>query len=87
MRMVSRTILTSALKRTGRGGMRCLSTVSPSSAVERKLEEYTAQAPTPLSIAEFIERGKPGVMTEAASYDHLVKEALVRLSHLITEIR
>lgn len=55
--------------------------------MERKLEEYCAEAPTPLSIAQFIERGRPGVMTEADSYSHLVREVLVRLSHLITEIR
>lgn len=51
------------------------------------MEEYCSQSPTPLSIAEFIERGRPGVMTEAQSYDHLVTEVLIRLSHLITEIR
>jgi len=55
--------------------------------VEAKLEEYCAKVPTPLSIAEFTERGRPGMMSEAASYDHLVPEVITRLSHLITEIR
>lgn len=60
---------------------------STHSNIEAKLAEYCRQTPTPLSIAEFIERGRPGVMTEAQSYDHLVMEVLIRLSHLITEIR
>ena len=30
---------------------------------------------------------RPGMMSEAASYDHLVPEVITRLSHLITEIR
>lgn len=60
---------------------------STQSTIETKLSEYCSQAPTPLSIAQFIERGRPGVMTEAQSYEHLVTEVLIRLSHLITEIR
>jgi len=62
-----------------------LSTSEP--GVEAKLEEYCAKVPAPLSIAEFTERGRPGMMNEAASYDHLVPEVITRLSHLITEIR
>merc|ERR1712212_177332 len=61
--------------------------LSTEPGVEAKLEEYCAKVPAPLSIAEFTERGRPGMMSEAASYDHLVPEVITRLSHLITEIR
>lgn len=65
-------------------GARALAT-EPS--IEAKLEEYCTRVPTPLSIAEFTERGRPGLVSEAQSYDHLVPEVITRLSHLITEIR
>jgi len=71
---------------SGTGGLRG-HPYSTGPGIEDKLEKYCSMAPTPLSIAEFIERGRPGLMSEAASYDHLVQEVLVRISHLITEIR
>ena len=56
--------------------------------VDKKLEHFTKISPTPISIAEFIERGQvPGKLSEAESYTHLVQEALVRLSHMISEVR
>jgi len=55
--------------------------------ISKKLEHYTAVAPTPISIAEFIERGQTKKISEAESYSHLVHECLVRLSHMITEVK
>ena len=55
--------------------------------VNQKLEHYTKVRPTPISIAEFIERGKTKKISEADSYRHLVSECLVRLSHMITEVQ
>ena len=55
--------------------------------VIQKLEHYTKVRPTPISIAEFIERGQTKRMSEAESYRHLVHECLVRLSHMITEVK
>jgi len=64
------------------------STASSSDYVDKKLEHFTRISPTPISIAEFIERGQePGRLSEAESYTHLVQEALVRLSHMISEVR
>jgi len=92
--MVSNKLIPSLLRL--RAGTLCCPGVCPSPpaqhycigpSIETKLEEYCKQTPTPLSIAEFIERGRPGVMSEAQSYDHLVTEVIIRLSHLITEIR
>ena len=54
--------------------------------VEEKLSQYTSVRPTPVSIAQFIERGHTNKMSEADSYRHLVHECLVRLSHMITEV-
>lgn len=58
-----------------------------SSLIDKKLAYYSQFHPAPMSIAEFMEKGKEGVVTESASYKHLVQEILVRLSHLISEIR
>ena len=55
--------------------------------VEEKLAHYTKISPTPISIAEFIERGETKALCEAESYTHLVHECLVRLSHMITEAK
>ena len=55
--------------------------------VEEKLAQYTSVRPTPVSIAQFIERGQTKKMSEAESYRHLVHECLVRLSHMITEVK
>lgn len=56
--------------------------------VDKKLEHFTKISPTPISIAEFIARGQePGKLSEGESYTHLVQEALVRLSHMISEMR
>ena len=55
--------------------------------VEEKLSQYTSVRPTPVSIAQFIERGHTNKMSEADSYSHLVHECLVRLSHMITEVK
>ena len=55
--------------------------------ISKKLEHCTTVAPTPISIAEFIERGQTKKISEAESYSHLVHECLVRLSHMITEVR
>jgi len=62
-------------------------TTTTSETVDRKLEHFTKTSPSPISIAEFIERGQAGNMSEAESYTHLVREALVRLSHMISEVR
>jgi len=51
-----------------------------------KLSLYSELAPTPISIAEFMERGGTGKMSEEESYCHLVKEVLVRLAHLLIEL-
>lgn len=61
--------------------------VSDDDLVNQKLEHYTKVRPTPISIAEFIERGQTKKMSEADSYLHLVHECLVRLSHMITEVK
>merc|ERR1712212_1121257 len=82
--LVARGLLRAHAGSSSRGRL-FLSTTEP--GVEAKLEEYCAKVPAPLSIAEFTERGRPGMMSEAASYDHLVPEVITRLSHLITEIR
>ena len=68
---------------------RCYSStlVSDDDLVNQKLEHYTKVRPTPISIAEFIERGQSKKVSEADSYLHLVHECLVRLSHMITEIK
>jgi len=58
---------------------------STASLVDGKLEQFTRTRPSPISIAEFIARGRG--ISEAESYRHLVREGLVRLSHLITEVR
>ena len=61
--------------------------VSDDDLVNQKLEHYTKVRPTPISIAEFIERGQTKKLSEADSYLHLVHECLVRLSHMITEVK
>ena len=58
-----------------------------SEVLEEKLAQYTRVSPTPISIAEFIERGEREKMCEGESYSHLVHECLVRLSHMITEVK
>ena len=58
-----------------------------SDIIDQKLEHYTKVKPTPISIAEFIERGQTQKISEAESYSHLVHECLVRLSHMITEVK
>ena len=58
-----------------------------SGLVEEKLMQYTSVSPTPISIAEFLERAEPNKTSEAESYSHLVHECLVRLSHMITEVK
>jgi len=55
--------------------------------LEEKLSQYTKVSPTPISIAEFLERGEASKTSEAESYRHLVHECLVRLSHMITEVK
>jgi len=55
--------------------------------LEEKLSQYTKISPTPISIAEFIERGETKKLSEGESYTHLVHECLVRLSHMITEVK
>ena len=55
--------------------------------VEEKLAKYTKISPTPISIAEFIQRGETEKLSEGESYTHLVHECLVRLSHMITEVK
>jgi len=54
---------------------------------EEKMLQYTRVSPTPISIAEFLERAQPNKISEAESYSHLVHECLVRLSHMITEVK
>ena len=63
------------------------STAGNSDVIDQKLEHYTKVKPTPISIAEFIERGQTKKISEAESYSHLVHECLVRLSHMITEVK
>lgn len=64
------------------------SSTTTSDYVDKKLEHFTRISPSPISIAEFIQRGQaPGKLSEAESYTHLVQEALVRLSHMISEVR
>jgi len=58
-----------------------------SDLIDKKLEHFTKISPTPISIAEFIERGQASKMSEAESYTHLVHEGLVRLSHMVSEVR
>jgi len=55
--------------------------------LENKLSEWSARNPTPISIAEFLERGGNGKLDEEVSYVHLVQEVLVRLAHLIVELQ
>eukprot|EP00092_Neocalanus_flemingeri_P013144 GFUD01014163.1.p1 GENE.GFUD01014163.1~~GFUD01014163.1.p1 ORF type:complete len:452 (+),score=85.58 GFUD01014163.1:244-1599(+) len=62
-------------------------TTTISDNVGKKLEHFTRISPSPISMAEFIERGQAGKMSSAESYTHLVQEALVRLSHMISEMR
>ena len=65
------------------------SKVFPSTVLDSKLDFYSQFTPTPMSISELIERGKDNgeTFTEYSSYQHLLFEVLVRLSHLICEIR
>ena len=74
----------SRILRPGRG--RVLLSSSATDQLDQKLLQYTRVSPTPISIAEFLERGEPSKTSEAASYRHLVHECLVRLSHMITEV-
>jgi len=60
---------------------------SISDNIIKKLEHFTRITPCPISMAQFIERGQAGKMSEEESYTHLVQEALVRLSHMISEVR
>jgi len=67
---------------------RQFSTVEGDEFVDKKLQHFTKISPTPISIAEFIARGQePGKLSEEESYRHLVQEILVRLSHMISEVR
>ena len=65
----------------------CSSSVIDEDTINEKLEHYTQVRPTPISIAEFIERGETKKISESESYSHLVHECLVRLSHMITEVK
>eukprot|EP00088_Acartia_fossae_P068403 TRINITY_DN8679_c0_g1_i1.p1 TRINITY_DN8679_c0_g1~~TRINITY_DN8679_c0_g1_i1.p1 ORF type:complete len:478 (-),score=48.01 TRINITY_DN8679_c0_g1_i1:478-1818(-) len=55
--------------------------------LQNKLSEYSERNPVPISIAQFLERGRNQKFTEAESYAHIVDETLVRLAHLIKELQ
>jgi len=63
------------------------SKISSSNVIDSKLDFYSQFTPTPMSISELIEKGKDNNHTEYSSYKHLLFEVLVRLSHLISEMR
>jgi len=55
-------------------------------AIAEKILEYSQLQPTPISIEEFVARGKSGAVSEVESYNHLVHEVTVRLSHMLMEM-
>jgi len=77
------------IRRTNSAQNYCTSStisVQNESLLQDKLREYSLQTPVPISIAQFLERGRNEKFTEEESYCHIVDETLVRLAHLIKEL-